>query len=67
MNVTVQQTLDGGNIAPAAVPSIRCHRCSRVLTNEKSVQRGYGAVCWTKQAREDTRAAAESEITRTAE
>ena len=28
--------------------AIRCHRCGRVLTNPKSIARGYGPVCWKK-------------------
>jgi len=25
---------------------IRCRRCNRVLTNPKSISRGFGPVCW---------------------
>jgi len=25
---------------------VRCRRCNRVLTNPKSVERGFGPVCW---------------------
>ncbi|WP_407690330.1 DUF6011 domain-containing protein [Salipaludibacillus agaradhaerens] len=25
-----------------------CSRCGRKLKDKKSVERGYGAVCWTK-------------------
>jgi len=27
---------------------IRCQRCGRALTNPKSIERGYGPVCWQK-------------------
>ena len=27
---------------------IRCWRCGRPLTNPKSIERGYGPVCWQK-------------------
>jgi hypothetical protein len=31
----------------------RCNRCGKPLTNEASLDRGYGPVCWNKQAREE--------------
>ncbi len=40
--------------APVAVVEApvthRCHRCSRVLSDPKSVSRGYGATCWRRVA-----------------
>jgi hypothetical protein len=28
--------------------AMQCARCGRKLKDKKSVERGYGAVCWTK-------------------
>ena len=28
-----------------------CQRCGRTLTNEKSIERGFGPVCWAKVKR----------------
>ncbi len=38
-----------GNAVVVEAPVVhRCHRCSRVLSDPKSVSRGYGATCWRR-------------------
>ncbi|MFC5748897.1 DUF6011 domain-containing protein [Actinomadura rugatobispora] len=49
------------------VPTANCQRCRGLLTNARSVARGYGARCWALKRREDAERQALTTATRAAD